>query len=152
MGTFLGRFAVEQAVVMEQAVDIARSPEAVFDYASDPLREPEWNPRMRRVAKLGDGPLAVGARYAEQFISGSPLVAECVRCERPTAWAMVGESILLAAGFAGEVRPAPGGARLALRMELWPRGPLRLALPLLRRRMRRELARHTAAIKARLES
>jgi hypothetical protein len=36
-------------------------------------------------------------------------------------------------------------------MQIQPRGPLRLALPLVRRRMQRELARDVVAVKARLE-
>jgi uncharacterized protein YndB with AHSA1/START domain len=51
-------------VVVEPEVVIKRSPEAVFDYASDPSHEPEWNPMMKRIAKLSDGPVAGGHRAA----------------------------------------------------------------------------------------
>jgi hypothetical protein len=53
--------------------------------------------------------------------------------------------------FSGRVTPVPAGARLEFRMEMEPRGLLRVALPLLRRRMPRDLARDIAIIKARLE-
>jgi hypothetical protein len=53
--------------------------------------------------------------------------------------------------FSGRVSPVPAGARLEFRMEIEPRGLLRAALPLLRRRMPRDLARDIALIKARLE-
>jgi hypothetical protein len=43
------------------------------------------------------------------------------------------------------------GSDLLLRMEIQLRGPLRLALPLVRGRMQRELERDIATIKARLE-
>ena len=53
--------------------------------------------------------------------------------------------------FSGRVIPVPAGARLEFRMEIETRGLLRAALPLLRRRMPRDLARDIALIKARLE-
>jgi hypothetical protein len=49
------------------------------------------------------------------------------------------------------VLPRGDGARLLLRMEIQLRGLLGLAAPLLRRRMRPELERDIATIKARLE-
>ena len=53
--------------VIEVESDIRRSPEDVFDYASDPAHEPEWNLRMKRLEKLTDGPVGVGARYRMEF-------------------------------------------------------------------------------------
>jgi hypothetical protein len=47
-------------VIVENAVDIRRSPEEVFDYCTDIMREPEWNPRTRRVQKLTEGPIGLG--------------------------------------------------------------------------------------------
>jgi hypothetical protein len=45
--------------------------------------------------------------------------------------------------------PRADGSRLLLRMQIRLRGPLRWALPLMRRRMQRELARDLGTIKAR---
>ena len=151
MDTVVAGRAGGRVAVIEREVDIRRPPEAVFDYVSDPLREPEWNPRLRRVTRLGDALHGVGARYELEFLPGDPMVVECLRYDRPVGWATAGASRRLAAGFAGWVRPTPEGARLALRMELRPRGLLALALPLLRRHMERDLPRHLTAIKARLE-
>ena len=53
--------------------------------------------------------------------------------------------------FTGQVTPVPAGARLELRMQIQTYGLLRAALPLVRRRMPRDLARDIAIIKARLE-
>lgn len=41
-------------VVVQAEVDIERLPEDVFDYVSDPIREPEWNPMMKHIVKLTD--------------------------------------------------------------------------------------------------
>lgn len=139
------------AVVIEAEADIRRSAEEVFDYASDPATEPEWNSRVKRVQKLTDGPVGVGARYRIMFTQGPAATSECVRFERPGYWEHSGGSIILTSGFSGRVVPKDGGSHLVLRMQLQPRGPLRLALTLVRRRMQRELARDVVTVKARLE-
>jgi hypothetical protein len=118
---------------------------------TDPTNEPEWNIRLDRLEKLTGGPVGVGARYRMHFTQGPPVVSECVRFRRPETWEMAGKSKILSSSFAGQVTPTGDGCHLLLRMRIQPRGVLRLAGPLLRRRMRRELARDIAAIKARLE-
>jgi uncharacterized protein YndB with AHSA1/START domain len=139
------------AVVIEVEADIRRPAERVFDYASDPATEPEWNMRVKHVQKLTSGPLRVGARYRMAFTHGPAANSECVRFERPRYWEHAGGSRILSSGFGGQVVPKDGRSHLVLRMQLRPRGPLRLALPLVRRRMQLELARDVIAIKARLE-
>lgn len=137
--------------VIEAEADIKRSAEEVFAYCSDPMREPEWNPRMRHIEQIGDGPVGVGARYTMEFIPGRPMVVECVRFDRPTAWSLVGAPQRMQFGLGGRVLATNDGAHLVLRMEFRAHGVPGLALPLLRRRMRPELARDIATIKARLE-
>ena len=139
------------AVVIQAEADIRRSAEEVFDYASEPANEPEWNIRVKRVQKLTSGPAGVGARYRIAFTQGPPAISECVRFDRPEYWEHAGESKIIRSGFNGQVVPKDGGSHLLLRMQLRPRGPLRSALPLVRRRMQRELARDVATIKATLE-
>jgi hypothetical protein len=140
-----------RAVVVEAEADIRRSAEEVFDYASDPANEPEWNIRARSVQKLTGGPVGVGARYRMAFTQGPAAFSECVRFDRPQYWEHAGGSKILSSGFSGRVVPKADGSHLLLRMQIQPRGPLRLALPLVRRRMQRELARDVVAVKARLE-
>ena len=137
--------------VIEVEADVRRSPDEVFDYASDPANEPEWNIRMKRVEKLTDGAVGVGARYRMEFTQGPPAIGKCVRFERPSLWELVGGSKIISSSFKGRVEPSGEGSHLLLRMEIRPRGMLRLALPLLRRRMRRELERDIATIKKGLE-
>jgi hypothetical protein len=124
-------------VVVEAEVDINRPPEQVFDYCSDPGREPEWNPMMKACKKITGGSLGVGSRYAAEFVKGPPMVMECVGYERPSAWSLIGNSSALTAGGGGRVLPA--------------HGLLRLAAPLLRRRMKPMLGRDLANIKSVLE-
>jgi uncharacterized protein YndB with AHSA1/START domain len=139
-------------VVVEAEVDIRRSPEDVFDFCSDLSHEPEWNPMMKRVVQLTDGSIGVGARYRTEFVDAPPMVMECTRYERPSAWAVTGESRALKAVGDGHVVPTAEGAHLVMRMELAPQGLLRLARPLLRRGMRSMFQRDVENIKFRLEA
>src|SRR6266540_736921 len=44
--------------VVENTIDIRSSPEDVFDYCTNLAREPEWNPKAKRVEKVSAGPIA----------------------------------------------------------------------------------------------
>lgn len=140
-----------RTAVIETAIDIARPAEAVFGYCSDHSNEIEWNPAMRRIAKITDGPVGAGTRYEMDFLPGRPIVAECVRFEPPAGWTVEGSGNGMRSWFSGRVTPVPAGARLEFRIEIETRGLLRAALPVLRRRMPRDLARDIALINARLE-
>jgi hypothetical protein len=52
---------------------------------------------------------------------------------------------------AAGVVPKGDGSHLLLRMRIGLRGPMRWVLPLVRRRMQRELARDVVTVKGRLE-
>jgi hypothetical protein len=78
--------------VVENAIAIARSPGDVFDYCTDLTREPEWNPKAKRVEKITDGPIGVGTRFEAEFLQGSPMTIELVRFDRPVAWESLGRS------------------------------------------------------------
>ena len=149
--TASGTVKDRRTVVIEVAIDIACPAEVVFGYCSDHTNEIEWNPAMRRVAKITDGPVGAGTWYEMEFLPGRPIAAECVRFDPPASWAVDGSGNGIRSSFTGRVTPVPAGARLELRMEIQTYGLLRAALPLLRRRMARDLARDIALIKARLE-
>jgi hypothetical protein len=138
--------------VIEGEADIDRSSEEVFDYCSDPAHEPEWNIRMRRAERLTHGPNGLGTRYRMAFASAPSVISQCVRFERPRVWELVGRSAVMTSGWRGQVLPSGDGAHLLVRMELQLHRPLGWATPLLGRRMRPELERDLAAIKARLEA
>ena len=139
-------------VVVEAEVDIKRSPEDVFDYCSDPSHAPEWNPMMKRIEKITDGPVGVGTRFTTEFAKGPSMVMECIRYERPGAWSFTADSRALKAGSEGRVLPTSGGAHLMMRMQLVPHGLFRLAAPLLHRRVTSMFQRDLDNIKARLEA
>jgi uncharacterized protein YndB with AHSA1/START domain len=139
-------------VVVEAEVDISRPQEEVFDYCSDHSHEPEWNPMMKRIEQLTDGPIGVGTRYMAEFVKGPPMVMECTRYERPVTWSLTGDSPALRATGGWRVLPAADGSHLVVRVEMEPHGLLRLAAPLLRRREQPMFERDLHNIKARLEA
>ena len=53
--------------VIESTVLIQRPPEEVFDYLSDPRNELEWNPKVRVMEKLTDGPVGVGTKFRAKW-------------------------------------------------------------------------------------
>jgi hypothetical protein len=139
-------------VVVEAEVDINQPPEQVFDYCSDHRHEPDWNPMMTRIEKLTDGPIGAGTRYAAEFVKGPRMVMECTRYERPNAWSLTGNSRALTARGGWRVLPSVDGAHLVMHTEMELHGLLKLAAPLLRRRMQPMFQRDLDNIKACLEA
>ncbi len=138
--------------VIENVVEIERSPVAVFDYASDHTHEQEWNPKMRSVRKLTHGPIGKGTRYEMEFAPGRPVVVTCVRFDRPRRWEAVGDTLGMHISLGGQVTPTVSGARLVLRTGFEGEGLRALILPLIGRRMRRELQRDVESIKSIVEA
>jgi hypothetical protein len=120
--------------------------------ASTWTRELECNPKARRVEKLTAGPIGLGTRYEAEFLKGNPTTIEFVRFERPVACESVGRSGRLDAKAVGRVSATEDGAHLVMRMELRPKGTLRLLLPVMGRFMHKQQERNLAAIKEALEA
>jgi hypothetical protein len=139
-------------VVLENSVDIAVPPQRAFDYLSDLRNEAEWNPKMRSVQLLTGDPVGTGSTYRARWAGSPDTVVEYIRFERPGEWASVGRSNMMTIRFSARVIPIPSGSRLAVRMELIPRGPARLLQPLLGRRMQDQELDNMRAIKNTVES
>jgi uncharacterized protein YndB with AHSA1/START domain len=123
--------------VIENSVEIARSPEDVFDYLSDQGNEVEWNPDCLRMDKLTEGPVGVGTRFRAKWKQGPEVMTECTRYERPRIWAYEnGGPISVVLTVSLEPTTA-GGTRLTSRGEWTPHGWIRLAFPVFVRVMRR---------------
>lgn len=63
-----------------------RAPEEVFDYCSDLRSELQWNPNVKYVEKLTDGPVGVGTRYRARWANSGPTTVEVVQFDRPHTW------------------------------------------------------------------
>ena len=84
------------ATVIENVIEIARTPEDVFDYLSDLGNEVRWNPDCLSMEQLTDGPVGVGTRFRAKWKQGPVIFAEVTAYERPRTWTYVnGGSIAL---------------------------------------------------------
>jgi uncharacterized protein YndB with AHSA1/START domain len=144
---FLGRRGV-----VENAIEIDATPEAVFDYCTDVLREPEWNPKLLEVEKLTAGPIGLGTRFRIRLAGLGWSKTENIAFQRPSFWAAASVSRQLDVQIEFEVTATRRGARLSVRTLLLPHGVLRLARPILRRYMWGQWEHHLRRIKTRLES
>ncbi len=72
--------------VIENTVEIARTPEAVFDYLADQGNEVHWNPDCVSMEPLTAGPLGVGSRFRAKWKQGPVVETECTHFERPRMW------------------------------------------------------------------
>ena len=123
--------------VIDNTVDIARPPEAVFDYLSDLRNELQWNPDCVSVEKLTDGAVAVGTRFRAKWKQGPAIEAECTLFERPRAWRYEnGGPVRVVLTITLQATPT-GGTRMTSHGEWTPHGWFRLAFPVFIRVMRR---------------
>ena len=137
--------------VVENAIDIEATPEAVFDYCTDVLREPEWNPKLLEVEKLTAGPIGLGTRFRIRLNGVGWSTTENIAFQRPSFCAAMSASKLLDVRIEWQVRPTERGATLSVRTLLLPHGVLRLGQPILRRLIWHQWEHHLRRIKARLE-
>jgi uncharacterized protein YndB with AHSA1/START domain len=139
--------------VFENVVRIERPPEMVFDSISDPRSELEWNPKVRIMEKLTDGPIAAGTRFRAKW-SKSPVVElEILRFDRPIGWAYRNGGAI-AVDLDITLEPLDGGqaTQLHSRFDARAHGLMRVIFPLMSGGLRREEVRNMQLIKARIES
>lgn len=51
---------------------IRRPPEEVFEFCSDLRSELQWNPKVKYIEKLTQGPAGVGTRYRARWANSGP--------------------------------------------------------------------------------
>jgi hypothetical protein len=114
---------------VENSFDTDRSPEEVFDYASDMRHELEWNPDVQSMAKVTDGPVGLGTKFHAKWKQSDQVEVECTRYERPGR-------LTLDNGGAIEGRvdvtitPQGNGSHFVSRFTARPHGTMRLVFPI----------------------
>ncbi len=108
---------------IERSLSIDATPERVYEAFVDLSRWLEWNPQLREVTPLSEGPLAVGskARIAGQMMIGARVweVTE-VNPGRSFSWKSSFPGVRLT--FDHVAQGADGGARATIRIDI--EGPL----------------------------
>lgn len=123
------------AVVIENTIEIARSPEDVFDYLSDQGNEVQWNPDCLSMEKLTDGPVGVGTRFRAKWKQGPIVFTEVTAYDRPHSWTYENGGMISCILTATLEETASGGTRLTAR-GLWSgHGMARLFFPIFVRTM-----------------
>ena len=115
--------------VIENHTTVTCTPEELFDYCVDIRNELEWNPTVKSMEKLTEGPVRTGTRFLARW-KGAPsaIEVECLEFERPHRWVHVNGGPI-AVTFTGTVEPVDGGSLLGARFDARPRGWFRLVFP-----------------------
>ena len=131
---------------------IHRPPEEVFEFCSDLRSELQWNPKVKYVEKLTDGPVGVGTRYRARWANSGPTAVQVVQFRRPHSWETSAQARGMNIRFRGTVTDAAPGARYIASLEVHPRGLAWLMAPLALLAMRRQDQQHMHRIREALES
>jgi uncharacterized protein YndB with AHSA1/START domain len=141
-----------RALTYRTEIVIRRAPEAVFEFCSDLRSELQWNPKVKYVEKLTDGPLGVGTRYRAQWANSGPTTVEVVAFDRPRSWETTAKARGMGIRFRGTVTDTAPGARYTASLELHPKGLAWLVAPLALLAMRRQDQQNMHHIRETLES
>ena len=80
------------ATLIENIIEISRSPEDVFDYLSDMGNEVRWNPDCVAIERLTDGPVGVGTRFRAKWKQG-PVVFTEVKTRRNSRYGTPADAV-----------------------------------------------------------
>lgn len=125
------------ATLIENVIEIARTPEDVFDYLSDMGNEVRWNPDCVSMERLTDGAVGLGTKFRAKWKQGPVVFTEVTAYDRPHTWTYAnGGSIGCALTVTLEAT-SNGRTRLTSR-GLWSaNGLARLFFPIFIRTMRK---------------
>ncbi len=140
-----------------ESIEISRPPEDVFSYVADPTHHPEWIESVVSARREGDAPLAVGSRVLVTRRVGPrelPTTEEMTELHPPRTWANRGVGGIPVIAIAkGTVEPLDDGkrSRVTISCEFQGHGLGKLLVPLLVRRLAKQLPRDEQKLKELLE-
>jgi uncharacterized protein YndB with AHSA1/START domain len=141
-----------------ESVEIARRPEDVFSYVTDPAHLSEWQESLVSARLEGEGPVAVGSRMVTvRHVGGRdrPMTMEMTELSPSTSWTARGVDGPVRGIVQGTVEPLGDGARsrVTIRLDFEGHGIGMLLVPLVvRRQAKAEMPRSTQKLKEVLES
>ena len=139
------------------SVEIARTPEDVFAYVTDPSHLPLWQESVVRVDS-DDAPTQVGTRVVVVRRVGRremESVAEVAEFQPPTRWGVRGVDGPVRGDVTGTIEPIDNGtrSRVTLNLQLRGHGIGKLLLPVfVQRQAKKEMPLNARRLKERLES
>ena len=140
------------------SIEIARPPEEVFAYVSDPSRLAEWQESVVSAHAEGGGAPAVGSKVVTTRKIGRlerTMTMEMTNISPPRSWAVRGIDGPVRGVVNGTVEPLDDGARSRVTIELdfEGHGLGKLLVPLVvRRQAQKEMPKNQRNLKERLES
>jgi uncharacterized protein YndB with AHSA1/START domain len=138
-----------------ETVEIARSPEEIFDYVGDLGRHGEWQEQIVSVRVETEGPTRVGSRATDKRqVPGGPreFTYEMTEYERPRKASFRGLNGPVRPFGTMTIEPTDHGSRVTLHLDFEGHGIGKLIAPLARRDARKHVPRDQALLKARLEN
>ena len=141
---------------IEQTFTVARPPEVVFDYLTDPTNLAKWQTSKTSVEQITDGPVGLGTRIRERTKppGGKEFeqVVEFTTFDRPRhVHTHIVEGPYPIDGT-WTFEPDGEGTRVHFVAEGELRGAMRFAAPLMKPLMRRQFAGYHAKLRSNVES
>jgi uncharacterized protein YndB with AHSA1/START domain len=138
-------------------IDIARAPEDVFRYATDPTRFAEWQRDVVAVHTKGPEPLGIGSRFTTVRRIGGverALLQEITDATPSTSWSARSVEGPIRANATITIEPLDGGARsrATFALDFDGHGLGVLLLPLVRRQAARGAPKSYQNLKKLLEA
>jgi carbon monoxide dehydrogenase subunit G len=137
----------------EVTVTIRRMPEEVFPFITDPENAPNWAP-VKEMRQLSEGPINVGTKFVQviTFMGQSfKSATEITAYDEPTAFAFKSTSGPVPFEQRFLLSASEGGTKLEVILEGEPGGLFKLAQPLLKPTMEKQLHDQINKLKQLLE-
>jgi uncharacterized protein YndB with AHSA1/START domain len=136
--------------------DIARTPDDVFRYATDPTHFAEWQHDVVDVRAAGPGPLGIGSRFTTTRRIGGvdrTITQEITQLSFPTRWAARGVEGPIRPNATITIEPVDDGerSRVTITLDFDGHGVGVPLLPLVRRQTRKGAPRSYQNLKNLLE-
>ena len=141
-----------------ESVEIARRPEDVFAYVTDPSHLSEWQESVVSARREGDGPVAAGSRVVvKRHVRPRDMKMnmEISELNPPRNWTVRGVDGPVRGTAKGAIEPLEGGQRskVTIALEFEGHGLGKLLVPLVvRRQATAEMPKNMQNLKQRLES
>ena len=141
-----------------ESIEIARRPEDVFAYITDPSHVPDWQESVVRVSREGSGPASDGTRVVVTRRVGRRemvMTAELSDLHPPTSWSVLGVDGPVRGILKGTIDPLQDGqaSRVTMVLDFEGHGIGKLLVPLVvRRQAASEMPKNQQKLKQLLES